>query len=1060
MKALVTRYGMAPLTVSLASGLTHVLWPHIQLGATSPFFAAVMLTAWYGGLGPGLAASGLAVLAVEYSFIPPYYAFEFGPDAAVRVLVFLSAAVLTSSLTERCKQAEAALQTLHVDLEQAITARTAELSDANARLKAEIAERQSAEATGNALTDIAQALTQSLHPDVVAKRIADSVRELLHAESSTVFRLDPGTGDLVALAASGHVGPTFSHNLVFPRGTGVVGRAVRERAAVIVSDLLSDPRVTLTTETRARIEQATYRAVLAIPLQAQDRIIGALGVGDRLDRVFDSADVRLAQAFADHAAVALANAQLYEETERRRRSAETSEQALRQRVAEMESIVEVGRAITSLLDLGDVLELIVDRACLLLGARRFALALVESEHTESVLRFVARRGLSTAFPERMRPAHWRDGTTPTAISERRTVWSSDLLNDPQIVLAPSTRAAVEAEGYRGVLSVPLIAADRALGALVMYRDTPGPFALEEIQLLETFAAQAAIAVENARLYAGQQSRAARLRTLARLNGLVSSSLDTTQVLGAIADAAAELMDAPAVAVWIADESAETLELRAFSDPQLMDADFQGNAFRYGEGGPGWVARQRRALAVTDVLADERVVDAGWFRRHGLRSTFMVPVEHQHALLGVLALFGREPFALSRDDHELLESFVAQAAVAIRNAGLYQRLNVAHEQLEHRQTQLIQVERLRALGEMAAGVAHDFNNLLAVILGRADLLLRQPRDPRVAQGLETIRQAARDGAQTVRRIQEFTRTRTTRPHERVDVRTLIHEVIDLTRPRWKDEPQSCGITYDVRIEGETVSVVAGLPGELREVFTNILSNALDAMPTGGSCVFMLTADVDWVTVAVRDSGMGMTEDACQRVFDPFYTTKGPRGTGLGLAVSWGIVARHGGTIGVESVPGLGTTFTVRLPRTEDLPVCQAVLPSPAQVHGARVLVIDDEPAVREMLVDMLTSGGYQVTSASDGRQGLNRCEHERFDLVLSDLSMPELSGWDVALACAERFPLLPIGLVTGWGDQLDQGRLDQSKVRFVLAKPLETQIVLDHVARAITGSTENQMIVTN
>jgi CheY-like chemotaxis protein len=349
--------------------------------------------------------------------------------------------------------------------------------------------------------------------------------------------------------------------------------------------------------------------------------------------------------------------------------------------------------------------------------------------------------------------------------------------------------------------------------------------------------------------------------------------------------------------------------------------------------------------------------------------------------------------------------------------------------------------------MVAGVAHDFNNLLSVILGRAELMLRRVREPATVRDLEAVRRAAQDGADTVRRIQEFTRTRRTRSFERVDLGEIAREVVELTRPRWELEAQSRGVRYEFSVDGGAPPV-AGRPEELREVLANLITNAVDAMPDGGRCTVTIAAEGEWAVVSVRDTGIGMEEDMRRRVFEPFFTSKGPRGTGLGLAVSWGIVTRHGGAIEVHSVPGKGTTFVVRLPVPVALPDPVTGVTMPPPMRAARVLIIEDEPEVQAVLADILRDAGYLVSVAEDGSNGLARCEQESIDIVLSDISMPGLSGWDVAARVRERFPLTPIGFVTGWGDQLDPGRLTRTGVSFVIAKPFQTLDVLRHVARAL------------
>jgi CheY-like chemotaxis protein len=243
-------------------------------------------------------------------------------------------------------------------------------------------------------------------------------------------------------------------------------------------------------------------------------------------------------------------------------------------------------------------------------------------------------------------------------------------------------------------------------------------------------------------------------------------------------------------------------------------------------------------------------------------------------------------------------------------------------------------------------------------------------------------------------------------------------------------------------------VAGRPEELREVLTNLVTNAVDAMPAGGTCRVEIASDAEWAVMSVTDTGVGMPDEMRGRVFEPFFTSKGPRGTGLGLAVSWGIVTRHGGTIDVESTPGHGSTFRIRLPIPVALPevvIGASVAPAP---RPARLLVIEDEPQVQAVLAEMLREAGYGVAVASDGLEGIEHCDREPVDVVLSDISMPGISGWDVAARLRARHPHIPIGFVTGWGDQLDPDRLAGAGVDFVVAKPFQAQDVRRHVAQAV------------
>jgi signal transduction histidine kinase len=490
---------------------------------------------------------------------------------------------------------------------------------------------------------------------------------------------------------------------------------------------------------------------------------------------------------------------------------------------------------------------------------------------------------------------------------------------------------------------------------------------------------------------------------------------------------------------------------------------------------GYVALAGEILRIDDAYAlppdSPFHINTAFDAQIGYRTTSMLVVPMKTPAgetIGVLQFInckrvpGR-PFA-SRDDiptevlpfperyRNLAASLASQAGVAIHNARLFQELDAALQEIAASQQQLVQAERLSALGEMAAGVAHDFNNLLAVVVGRAEILLAKGPDSNVARDVEIIRTAAWDGAHTVRRIQEFTRTRQTRPAGQVDIPQLLRDVVELTKGRWKDEAQSRGISYEVVVEGGTASPVAGISAELREVFMNLLINGLDAMPGGGQFVFRISHDANTVIIAAEDTGCGMSEETRRRVLEPFFTTKGARGTGLGLAVSWGIVKRHGGTIEIASTVGMGSIFTIRLPISAGDPAPVVGEAPVRQARCGRVLVIDDETEVRCVLRDMLTPCGHSVLEAESGETGLALLDSEAVDVILTDISMPGMSGWDVATACQQRFPQIPLGFVTGWGDRLDEQETARAGVRFIVSKPFSPADVQTRVADVLASPT--------
>jgi len=326
-------------------------------------------------------------------------------------------------------------------------------------------------------------------------------------------------------------------------------------------------------------------------------------------------------------------------------------------------------------------------------------------------------------------------------------------------------------------------------------------------------------------------------------------------------------------------------------------------------------------------------------------------------------------------------------------------------------QLLQSEKLKSLGELSGGVAHDFNNLLAAILGRVQLLRINLKTPsgkqerrkavyNLIKGLEIIEKAALDGAETVRRIQEFSRMKADdKDFTQVDINELLDNALEFTRIRWKNETESKGIKIRIKKELSPLAPILGSPSELREVFTNLINNAIDVMPQGGEIRVKSFMDDSIAVIRIVDTGNGIPKNIKDRIFDPFFTTKGVQSSGLGLSVSYGIINRHHGTITVDSVEGEETTFTIKFPITKKTDKGKVkeekVIPIKRKQKKASILVIEDEEDVRELIRDILTDAGHDVETANDGSEGIEMFEKKKFDLVFTDLGMPVMSGWEVA-----------------------------------------------------------------
>jgi len=393
----------------------------------------------------------------------------------------------------------------------------------------------------------------------------------------------------------------------------------------------------------------------------------------------------------------------------------------------------------------------------------------------------------------------------------------------------------------------------------------------------------------------------------------------------------------------------------------------------------------------------------------------------------------------------------------------QQLKAAMADLRRTQQEIIQQERLRALGQMASGIAHDFNNALAPVVGFSDLMLMNPEiledRETTLKNLKLIAAGAKDAANVVSRLKEFYRKRaegeTFLP---LDLNSVVKEAVSLTQPKWKDQGLAAGISIQIKTDLQKLPVISGNASELREALTNLIFNAVDAMPEGGVITLRTYVSVGapeygrsdhsptHVILEISDTGVGMDEETRRCCLDPLFTTKGEGGTGMGLSMVFGIVHRHEGTIDIESKEGHGTTFILHFPTVDAREPEANPTPSEKPARSLHILVVDDEPVVREVTSACLLQDGHTVETATNGREGLQKFHRGWYDLVITDRAMPEMGGDQLAAAIKHAAPDKPVLMVTGFGDVMQATDDLPAGVDHVVSKP----ITLGKLRQAVTS----------
>ena len=928
--------------------------------------------------------------------------------------------------------------------------------DARVRvLGLEQARRREAEA----IVELGRVLTQGLDVDSVAERLVELARGLLRATATTAYRLDAEAGHFVCLAISGDMGP-FRPGGVVPRDSGVVAAAVRQGRTVTSADILSDPQIRFDDETRAWIEQAAYRAVLAVPLSVKGRTIGAFAVGDVLGRVFTPEDVRLAEAFADHAAVALENARLYTEAEAGRREALL--------------MADLGRAVNGSLDVDTVLQQVTAAAKDLCDADLARIAVWDAAREGMVYRYTVGTRASGHQHVLLTPGK---GLAGEVMATGRPVRTADVLSDPR--LHPDYAAMIRDEGSTAVLVAPIARGGRIEGLIYVDNRRPRAFTERDETVLMRLADHAAIALRNAQVFLDEQAgraeaeaRARRSRLAADVSRAFASSLDYEATLDTVAG-----FVVPRHADWCmvhmarrdgsvrrlgvahADDAhaalaAETRALPPITD-WLAQAGPMVHALRGGQSIFLPHATPAQLEAFTGGVEDRRIFQA--LRPHSLLTVPLVARGRTLGSMTWLRIAAATPSgAYTADDLALAEDLGARIALGIDNARLGRRAERARVEAE---------EANRAKDEFLAVLSHELRTPLTAMLGWLRLLRSgQLNVDKTAQALEVVERNTRAQAQLINDLLDVSRIvagKLQLDRYPVDLAPIMEEAVELSRGDADGKRVKIELSVD-----EGTGTVLGDPLRLGQIVANLVTNAVKFTPGGGRVQVSLARSDAWAVITVADTGIGIDPPLLPRIFDRFRQadstiTRRHGGLGLGLAIVRHLAELHGGTVSAESAgPGRGAIFTVLLPialgggrrgSAEAVPAPSATEPD-GHLLGLRLLLVEDHRDTADLMRTVLERHGAAVRVVGSLAGALDALGRLDVDVLLSDIAMPDGTGYELLrrLRADEqtrgRVPV-PAVAVTAFAGAEDRARASASGFQHFAAKPIEPVELVEAVARA-------------